>query len=200
MRGVGVIVLASLLFGAMTVCVRSVAQEMAPLQVTFWRFFGSTLLLLLGSGWTSLRPAAAPMRVLILRGLLGAAAISLWFTGIRDIGAATATLLHSTYPLWATLLSVLVLGERFGWSIGVALGLNLVGIAVVVGPADASRPYAIRGALCSLAAGMFAGAAVATARQLRAQENASVITLWFMVTGTVVTAPSFHCDPSWSPE
>ena len=43
MRGVGVIALASLLFGAMTVCVRAVTQDMVPMQVTFWRFLGSTV-------------------------------------------------------------------------------------------------------------------------------------------------------------
>lgn len=200
MRGVGVIALASLLFGVMTVCVRAVTGDMLPLQVVFWRFFGSTLILFAGSGVSGLRPQSASVRVLILRGLLGASAIALWFTGIRDVGAATATMLHSTYPLWATLVSVLFLGERFGWRIGVALLINLAGIALVVGPTDASRPDALRGALCSLVAGMFAGAAVATARRLRSLESASVITMWFMLTGALVTAPSlFLGTPAWSP-
>ena len=184
----------------MTVLVRGVAHDIPPTQVAFWRFLGSTLVVLLGSGTTAIRPRSAPIGVLILRGLLGAAAISLWFTGIRDVGAAVATLLHSTYPLWATLIGVIVFGERFGWQIAVALGLNLSGIALVVGPMEGTQPHALRGAACSLAAGMFAGAAVATARRLRAQESASVITLWFMVTGAIVTAPSLLLGtPQWTP-
>lgn len=200
MQGVGVIALASLLFGVMTVAVRGVAHDIPPMQVAFWRFLGSTVVVLLGSGTTAIRPQAAPVGVLLLRGLLGAAAISFWFTGIRDVGAAVATLLHSTYPLWATLISVVVFRERFGWQIGVALLLNLAGIALVVGPLGGNQPQVLRGVAYSLVAGMLAGAAVATARHLRATENATVITLWFMVTGALVTAPSLAFgSPAWSP-
>ena len=83
----------------MTVCVRAVAHDMPPMQVAFWRFVGSLAVLLIGAGPEALRPRFAPMRILLLRGLLGAGAISLWFTGIRDVGAAIATMLHSTYPV-----------------------------------------------------------------------------------------------------
>jgi drug/metabolite transporter (DMT)-like permease len=195
-----VIALASLLFSVMTIAVRTVAHEIPPIQVAFWRFAGSTVVLLLAGGTAAARPQGASARVLIVRGLLGAAAISCWFTGIRDVGAAIATLLHSTYPLWATLISVVVFRERFGWQIGGALLLNLTGIALVVGPTGGGAPHALRGSAYSLMAGMLAGAAVATARRLRATENASVITLWFMGVGALVTAPSLLLGtPTWSP-
>lgn len=193
------IALASLLFGAMTVCVRAVAQDMPPMQVAFWRFVGSLAFLLMGVGRSGVWPQRAPIRVLLLRGLLGASAISLWFTGIRDVGAAIATLLHSTYPVWATLVGVVVLGERFGGRMAVALAVNLCGIAIVVGPEVGRSEHMLRGMACSLGAGMLAGAAVATARQLRTMENASVITVWFMATGALLTAPSLLLPaPPWS--
>jgi hypothetical protein len=46
LRGVRVILLASILFGAMAVCVRVAGQEMGALQVAFIRFVGSLAVLL----------------------------------------------------------------------------------------------------------------------------------------------------------
>jgi drug/metabolite transporter (DMT)-like permease len=199
--GTGVILVASMLFGGMAVCVRAAAAAMAPTQVAFVRFVGALALLVATGGAAALRPRGAPFGLLVVRGLLGAAAITLWFHGIRDAGAAVATVLHTTYPVWATVLATRLLGEPFSGRLFVALGLELAGVVLIVDPSGGTAPHATRGALLSLLAGMFAGAAVTTARQLRAREGATVITTWFMLTGAVLTAPSLLAPwpaPSWA--
>jgi len=45
-EGVGVILLASVLFGTMALFVRLAAREMAPVQITFVRFVGSFAILM----------------------------------------------------------------------------------------------------------------------------------------------------------
>jgi drug/metabolite transporter (DMT)-like permease len=201
-EGMGVILVASVLFGAMAVCVRAATAVMPPMQVALVRFAGALALLLATGGLAALRPKRAPLRWLVFRGLLGATAISLWFHGIRDAGAAVATMLHATYPVWATVLAIVLLGERFSWRIGVALAIQLAGVALVMGPEAGVAPHALRGAVLSLVAGMLAGAAVTTARQLRSSESATVITSWFMLTGMAVTLPSALGGappaPSWA--
>jgi drug/metabolite transporter (DMT)-like permease len=199
-EGTGVILVASMLFGAMAVCVRAATASMAPMQVAFVRFAGALALLVATGGTAALRPRGAPLRLLVFRGLLGATAISLWFHGIRDAGAAVATVLHTTYPVWATVLATRLLGEPFSSRVLVALGLELAGVVLIVDPSGGTAPHATRGALLSLVAGMLAGAAVTTARQLRAREGATVITSWFMLTGAVLTAPTLLAPwpaPSW---
>ena len=119
-EGIGAILVASVLFGAMAVCVRIAAAVMTPFEVAFFRFAGALGLMLATAGVGALRARRAPLRMLLLRGLLGATAITLWFHGIRDAGAAVATLLHATYPVWATVLAALLLGERFSRRTGIA--------------------------------------------------------------------------------
>lgn len=189
LRGVGVILVSSVLLGAMAVAVRAASREMDAGQVAFVRFLGSLVVLLTLRRGRSLRPLGRLPPVL-LRGVLGGGAILLYYLAIGRAGAGLATLLHCTYPIWTTLIAASLLGERVDRRIAVALTLFAVGIAVVVLPgADLAGATTI-GSLYALAASMLAGGAVATARQLRAVESAYLITTWFMAVGAVLTAPT----------
>jgi drug/metabolite transporter (DMT)-like permease len=198
-RGVAVILVASVLFGTMAVCVRVATADLPAMQVAFVRFGGSLLVLLACTRGRALRPHAAATGRLLLRGLLGAVSIMLYYFGIQQAGAGLATLLDCTYPLFTALWAGLLMGEAFSSRLGIALVLNLVGVSVVLGDGGQAGPHVTLGALSSLAAAVFAGAAVATARTLRTTENASLITTYFMAVGTAVTAPALlHGLPSVS--
>jgi len=188
-RGIAVILCSSLMFGAMAVCVRLAAREMAADQIACCRFLGSLAVLLALRGGRPLLPRGALPPVL-LRGLLGGTSIILYYRGIAGAGAGLATLLHCTYPIWTTLIATTLLRERFDARLGAALALFLVGIGVVVGPGAELSRAASTGTLFALAASVLAGAAVATARQLRQTETAYLITTWFMAVGAVLTAPA----------
>lgn len=201
LRGVGSILLASVLFGAMAVCVRVTSRQMAAPQITFVRFLGSLLLLLFANGARSLRPRQASVMRLLLRGTLGSVSILLYFTAIQWAGAGLATLLHCTYPISTALIAVVALGESFSLRLGTALVLNLVGIFIVVGPGAEIPPGAVFGAMCALTASMLAGGALTTARLLRTEESALLITTYFMATGSLLSAPAllFGMPPfTWS--
>jgi len=189
LRGIGVILLSSVLFGAMAVGVRIATREMAAGAVAFVRFLGSLLVLLAMRRGQSLRPVGPWPRVL-LRGLLGAGAILLYYRGIEGAGAGLATLLHCTYPIWTALFATTLMHERFDLATALAIGLCLGGIAVVVGPGANLSAAATAGSLSALAASVLAGGAVATARQLRMVESAFLVTTYFMAVGTVLTAPA----------
>jgi len=188
-RGIAVILCSSVLLGAMAVCVRVATRDMPAGQVAFFRFLGSLLVLLALRGRRSLRPNGLLPPVL-LRGLLGGAAILIYYHAIGSAGAGLATLLHCTYPIWTTMLATIFLGERVDARLAVALGLFVAGIAVVVGPgADLGRG-ATTGSLTALCSAMLAGGAVATARQLRRTESAYLVTTYFMAVGALITAPA----------
>lgn len=189
-RGVAAILLASVLFGAMAVFVRLASAEMAPLQIAFVRFAGSLAVLVVATRGRELRPQAGNLLRLLQRGALGALSICLYYLGIGGAGAGLATLLHCTYPVWTVLFAGIFLAERARRNVIAALVVNLVGVAVVIGPGSGLDAAAIGGAMYALAASILAGAAVATARHLRATENASLITTYFMAVGAVVTTPA----------
>jgi drug/metabolite transporter (DMT)-like permease len=190
LRGVGAILISSFLFAVMAVCVRLAAREMPALQIACLRFMGSLLLLLVFTRGQGLSPRAGSLRTLLLRGLLGAGAISLYYLGNQGAGAGLATLLHCTYPVFTVLFAATLMGERFSSSVAVALGLNLLGVIIVVGPGAHLGSEVTLGAVSALGAAVLAGGAVATARYLRARESAALITTYFMAVGAAVTAPS----------
>jgi len=188
-RGIGVILCSSVLLGAMAVCVRVAARDVPPGQVAFVRFLGSLLVLLALRRGRPLRPNGRLPPVL-LRGVLGGAAIVLYYHAIGGAGAGLATLVHCTYPIWTTLLATTLLREPFDARLAAALALFVAGIAVIVGPgADLGRAAAT-GSLIALCSSMLAGGAVATARQLRLTESAYLVTTYFMAVGALISAPS----------
>jgi drug/metabolite transporter (DMT)-like permease len=189
LRGVGTILISSVMFGAMAVLVRAASHAMPAGQIAFFRFLGSLLVLLALRGGHSLRPVGPLPRVL-LRGLFGASAILLYYRGIQGAGAGLATLLHCTYPIWTALFATTLLRERLDSTLALAIGLCIAGIGVVVGPGANLSAAATLGSLSALAASVLAGAAVTTARQLRAVESAYLVTTYFMAVGTIFTAPA----------
>jgi drug/metabolite transporter (DMT)-like permease len=188
LRGLGVILLSSVLFGAMAVFVRAASRSMPAGQIAFIRFLGSLSVLLALRRGRSLRPVGTVVPVL-LRGLLGAAAILLYYRGIQGAGAGLATLLHCTYPIWTALFATTLMREQFDLQLGIAIALCLGGIAVVVGPGADLSAAATWGSVSALCASVLAGGAVTTARQLRMRESAYLVTTYFMAVGTICTAP-----------
>jgi drug/metabolite transporter (DMT)-like permease len=189
-RGVGVILLSSFLFGAMAVCVRLATQEMASSQVAFFRFAGSLIVLLAVGHGQQLRPRPGNAGRVLLRGLLGAASIVLYYHGIQGAGAGFATLLQNTYPVFTALFATTLMGERLGGRLASGLALDLVGVFIVLGPSAHVSPATMAGGVSALGAAVLAGGAVATARQLRISEGAFLITTHFMAIGTAFSAPA----------
>ena len=93
-RALGIVVVAAVLFGMMAVLVRVACREMPPGQVTWIRFAGSFAVLLLAARGRSLRPSPGKYGRILLRGLLGACSISLYYYAIAEVGAGLATRSH----------------------------------------------------------------------------------------------------------
>jgi drug/metabolite transporter (DMT)-like permease len=195
-QGIGVILLSSFLFGFMAVSVRIAAREMGAMQIAFFRFIGSLGVMLVATRGEGLRPSGDNLRPLVLRGLIGGSAICLYFIGIRGAGAGPATLLQNTYPVFAALIASTVLGEPFSPRLALALALNLSGAAIVIGVGSGLHLDSAHrlGALSALSAAVLSGGAITAARHLRSRESAAVITTYFMIVGSVITAPSLLAD------
>ena len=190
LHGVGVILLASVLFGVMAVFVRIAVVSMPSSQVAFVRFAGSFLVLLVVGRGRALRPQPGNLFRIVQRALLGASAIILYYHGIQGAGAGLATLLNCSYPVFTALFATTFMGERFDAHVGASLLLSMVGVVIVLHPRGALSSAALWGGMSALVAAVFAGGAVATARQLRSNESALLITTYFMAVGAILTAPT----------
>ena len=188
--GLGPLLLASVLFGAMAVCVQLAGRHMGAVQVACVRFAGSFVVLLVATRARELWPRSARLGRLVLRGLLGAMSISCYYGGISRAGAGLATLLYGTYPVWTAVWAVVLEGDRLTARIVTALLVNLAGAVLVLGGGLQLGPGAVVGAAWALLGGVLAGGAVTTAAHLRRTESASLVTIYFMAVGAILTAPS----------
>jgi len=131
-----------------------------------------------------------PVRVklLVTRGLFGGFAALLYFLAIARISAGEATLINNTFPIWAVLVSFLVLDERPTLHLLVGLLVATAGVFLVLG-GGSTRLQLGWGQGLALLSAMAGGVAVTSIRALRATDNAPTIFLAFAVGGFVVSLP-----------
>lgn len=133
--GAILMVIATMCFVAMQSLIRKLGGELPPVEVAFFRnLFG-----FLAIAPIFLRHGLAPLRTNILpthalRGVLQGISMMAFFTGITMAPFAEATSISFSGPLFATVLAVLVLGERIRLRRMLALGAGFLGVLIVLRP------------------------------------------------------------------
>jgi drug/metabolite transporter (DMT)-like permease len=113
--------------------------------------------------------------MLLVRGLLGYAALSCYFWSVQHLPLGDAVLLQYSHPIFVAAIAPLFLGERTRGSQWILIVLALVGVAFIVRPSGEVRPEAFVG----ITGSMLSGLAYLTVRQLSRTEHPTTIMLWF---------------------
>lgn len=135
LRGIVYMVASTLGFAAMHVLIRHVADEVHPIQTAFFRnFFGLLVFLplVMRQGFGFLHTRRIGMHS--LRAGLNVVAMLCFFTALGLTPIARVTALSFSAPLFAAVLSVLILGERFRARRWAAIVLGFVGTIVILRP------------------------------------------------------------------
>jgi drug/metabolite transporter (DMT)-like permease len=133
-----------------------------------------------------LNPWGRERPLLLLRGLLGYAALTCFFNAVMHLPLGSTTTLHFTNPVFGVVLAALILGEGLrGWEIVLVL-LSLAGVILVARPeflfgGGGSLPLvwvgvALTGAVLS------AGAYVTTKRLTRTNDPLVIVFYFALVT------------------
>lgn len=135
---------------------------------------------------------------LLLRGLLGFAALGGYYLALARLPLADATTLHFTQPLLTAVLAWWLLGERVGWGAAVAIGCGLAGVMLVVHPGvpldSGADPI---GVAIALASATFSSLAYVTVRKLAKSEHPLVIVFYFPLVATPLALPWALADFVW---
>ena len=120
----------------------------------------------------------------VWRSALGLVSMGLVFQALILLPLAEATAINFTAPIFATILSFIVLREDVRIHRWTAVIVGFVGVLVVARPGGSSLPalglgIALAGALCQ--AGV-----TTTLRQIQRSEKVSAIVFWFAVAGILV--------------
>jgi drug/metabolite transporter (DMT)-like permease len=190
LAGIGLRLGAAASFGCMGAMIKLGHEAGIHLaELIFYRFaFGLPPLLawiaLTGrwSAWRTDRPAAH-----LTRGVLGLATMALAFSALAFLPLAEATVIGFVAPLFAVILSALLLKEtvrRHRWS---AVAIGFVGVLIVMRPAGADLPPL--GLALALLAALGVAAVTIAVRSIGRTEGTDTTVLWFTGFAMLVTAP-----------
>ena len=160
------------------------------LEIMFWRQFITlpiAIAWVLATGGIGLLATRRPGTHL-LRGLFGTIGMVLNFGAVILLPLAEATTLNFTVPIWAVLLSILLLKEKVGiwrWS---AVLLGFAGIVVIAQPGSGHFP--LYGALVGLGAAFMIALISIQIADLNRTDKPLTIVFYFALLTTVVTAPA----------
>ena len=113
----------------------------------------------------------------LARAIVGLCAMSLNFLAYIMLPLAEATTIGFAVPIFATLLSVVILAEMVGVHRWGAIIAGFIGILIVVQPGDGHIPLA--GALVALSGALLTSSVSVLIRSLGGTENVATIVFWF---------------------
>ncbi len=124
-----------------------------------------------------------------VRTLLGFVAMYTSYIGYVRLPLATVTALGFAMPLWLTLLSVPLLGEKVGWRRGGAVLVGLAGVLIIVRPWQESPADTPMDAVALVLGGVVCWAiTMITIRKLgSAGERNATIVLWYCLGSAILS-------------
>jgi drug/metabolite transporter (DMT)-like permease len=131
---------------------------------------------------TSLKPNRPLAHV--WRSCLGLLSMGLTFQALILLPLADATAINFTAPIFATILSFLILREDVGLHRWGAVVLGFIGVLIVARPGGSSLP--VLGIAIALVGAVGQAGITTTLRHLQRSENVAAIVFWFAIAGIVV--------------
>lgn len=183
---------AAMLFTGLNLIIKLLGPQFRIWDIGFYRFFGGMVLLLLIFGRQGNPFKGHNLRLLIIRGCTGSVAFLSLVTAIRLLPVSTALVYFYTFPVFAGVFSALLFGERMSRSGMVCIAVVVAGIGILF---DFRGDGNLLGQLLAITAALFAGLTVALIRELKANNNAAIIYLYFCTLGLIVCLPMFVQAP-----
>jgi drug/metabolite transporter (DMT)-like permease len=181
-QGMALMLFSTVCFVCMQSMIRHVGQTLPPFEVAFFRnLFGLVALtpIFLQQGLTPLR--TKKLHLHLTRGAIQVIGMLAFFTGVTMIPLAQVTALSFSAPLFATLLAILVLGERVRIRRISALVLGFVGMLIVVRPGAQEINLGTMLIICS---SFTWGIAIAIIKSMSKTESSATLTVYM---GLVLT-------------
>jgi drug/metabolite transporter (DMT)-like permease len=188
LRGLILLIMITVFWGVAWPIMRYVLEEIPPLTFrTYCVAFGGFALLALarlkGEKLRIPRYEWKPLLVASFFNVTGWHVCSAY--GIILLGAGRSAIVAYTMPVWAVLLSALILKERITLGIIVSLTLGMIGLGILIGPGFETFGAAPLGALLMLAAAIFWGAGTVAVKYTDWTMSTALITGWQMVIGGI---------------
>jgi drug/metabolite transporter (DMT)-like permease len=203
-RPVLAMVASALSFSLMGVCVKQVGGRIPAAEVVLARALVSVVLSWLLVRRAGLSPWGQRRGLLIGRGAIGSVALLCVYIALAELPLASATVLQYLYPTFTALLAWLMLGERIGRRVLLAVLLGWSGVLLVARPAELLGPALglARGAslagpavLIAVAGAFCTALAYVSVRSLARSEHPLVIVFYFPLVAVPLSLPLVLLNP-----
>ena len=200
LQGARSLVLSSLAFSLMTVCVKQLGGRLPVSEIVLVRSLVSIALTTGAMAIGGVSPLGRNKPLLLIRGVCGSIALLCFFEAITQLPLASATVLQYTYPTFTAAAAWLLLGERLRRRIGFAVLLGWIGVVCVIQPpwiGAGLAGLALRPALVAVAGALFTALAYVSVRKLSTTEHPLVIILYFPLVSIPLTLPAVLQNGVW---
>ncbi len=154
MNGILLMLAADVAFAAMAAATKYTGHSLSASQIVFIRSAVSTLILyvVMSLRHKSIQPAEPGL--LWARGIIGYIALQCYFWALPQLTLGTGVMLNYTAPIFAVILSLLILKEKPPIVVIVSLFFSFLGVYFLASPEMPGKPLAIFAGLLS---GILAG-------------------------------------------
>ncbi len=184
------LLLASLFFSLMTVCVKKVDESISIYELVFFRSVFSLIITSLIIKKKKINPWGKNKTLLIIRGLLGTLALICIFYSIRNMPLSISTVIQYTYPIFISIFAVFLLKEKINFNIIIALFLGWFGILIILNPYQ-STSYEIGNfsILVAVVGAVTTSLAYITVKKLSKIEDIFIIIKYFPLISVITLLP-----------
>jgi len=199
LRAIAIMFVSTILFSLMHACVRSLARDLPPFEIAFFRnLFGLVVVLpwFVRFGWEPLKTTRFGLH--LLRAVLNVIAMMCFFYALKVTPLADVTALAFTAPIFATILAIVVLGERVRLRRWAAIAIGFAGTFVAIRPGFAEVGA---GQLLVLTqASLWAGALITIKVLGRTDSSVTIITYMglLMIPLSALPAALVWQTPTWT--
>jgi drug/metabolite transporter (DMT)-like permease len=171
-------------------------SELGPSATAFYRLFFSLPVFWFWMGMehrrNTVRNRPATRRDFLLQALAGfyfAGDLAIWHWSIRLTSVANATLLANFAPVFVTLGSYALFGERFSKTFLTGMACAVTGVVILMGDSFQISGRHLLGDLCGMATAVFYSAYLLTVGRLRNRFSTATIMAWSGLSASLVLVP-----------
>lgn len=180
-------------FSIMSVMVKLAGRRLPSMEIVFFRGLLTLALSFAIVRRAGIRPVLGTHhRLLLQRGILGAAALACFLFSLTHLPLGEATLIQYTNPIFAILVAHWWFGERMRRAEWMALSASLAGVLLITRPGvlfgGAASGIPAGHALIALMGAAFSGSAYATIRKMPA-EHPEVVVLYLPLMSVPMSLP-----------
>ncbi len=189
-KGVGFMLVSTVAFSLMQLCVKFL-NHLPTHELILFRSAISLILSLAYLLPKGINPLGNNRKFLLLRGIFGVTALSLFFITLQKIPLASAVTIQYLSPIFTAIIAIFVLGERMRKAQWLFFLLAFAGVAMLKGFDErVSLFYLGLGLLSSF----FAGAAYNCIRLVKDTDHPLVVVLYFPMVATPIMVVLSYYD------